>query len=208
MRGLIRKEWYLCGQYARTIAIIVLFFFAYGFFVGNGAFFGSLASVMCMMMVISSFSYDQQSGWDRFALTTPVSRRMIVGAKYCFTLISGLSGAAVAAIYFAVYNLLKPGEMDLFEMAASLIGCFCGAMLMIAIFIPIIYKWGADKARFLFMGIALAPTAFFLLLSKLDVPMPPAAFLEKALPIAGVLCVVALIPSYFISLAIFKQKEL
>ena len=165
-------------------------------------------------MPISAFAYDEQSKWDRYAMSLPLGRSKVVGARYLFvlaltlfTVAMGLAGTAL--LYLA--HQVDPLEMFVALMVSTAIG-----LLLPTILLPLSYKLGAERARPYLYAIIFIPIIAVVLLVKagvLDMSLlkgmdllAPTALAGGAvlLPLAGL---AALGVSYLISCRIAAGKE-
>ena len=97
MIGLLLKDFYILKQYLKTMLLMAAFFVLISTGLDNPAeFISGFIVLICVMMTITSFSYDALANWERYALSMPVTRKEIVGSKYLLSLILCLAGAAVS----------------------------------------------------------------------------------------------------------------
>lgn len=165
---------------------------------------------LIMMIMINSLSVDTTTKWDIYALSLPLRRRDIVASKYVLFLTMSVAGGALILLITAVCGFFWDG-ISLTEQVA-VIGAVIGATwLLIAIILPLIYKFGVEKARFFFIFIVLAPTLGVMLLKNLNIPQPQLPDPEQLVPLLWLIPVVLLLMlycSYRISVAVFSRKDL
>ena len=91
MTGLILKDIYsLRSYFVKQILLMALIYLLISVtMIQSFAFFGPMMVMSVMMMLISSFSFDETAKWDTYALTLPLSPRSIVGAKYLLMIGAG-----------------------------------------------------------------------------------------------------------------------
>ncbi len=120
--------------------------------------FVSMYLVLCSsMLVLSSFAYDEQGQFDKYALTMPITRRTLVKAKYALYLILVLGGMLFGILAgHGVGSIGRSSNVSQEGMTET--GLAVGAVFLIVygILIPVIYKIGVEKARLLMVGIYLA----------------------------------------------------
>ena len=94
----------------------------------------------------------------------------------------------------------------LFITNASIVGV---AVVLLSILIPLIYKFGVEKSRFMMMAIILVPMIIAILLSNLGLKFP--TDLQLSLPIVYGIIVFAVIIitiiSFLTSLKLFVSKD-
>lgn len=165
-----------------------------------------------MMLPMSTFAYDDLARWNKYAAATPAGRRGIVAGKYVFSLLAILAAAAVSALLLTAVVVLKPELGPLDEGLIGLLICVLIAVIINAVMLPVLVKFGAEKSRLISIIIFVAIFGSIMLLGQLvetldGIVIPEWFFL--ALP--GLLVLLAIggyIISYFIARGIFEKKEL
>ena len=204
MRKTLMSYLLLMGIY---IILAYLDFFDYSFII-------TFIQMVLAVMPISAFAYDEQAKWDRYAMSLPLGRRGVVGARYLFvlglTLFTVAAGLAGTALLYLVHQA-DPLEMFVTLMVSTTIG-----LLIPTILLPLSYKLGPERARPFLYAIVFIPTIAVVLLAKagvLDMSLlkgmdllAPTALAGGAvlLPLAGL---AALGVSYLISCRIAAGKE-
>lgn len=149
MKGIIIKDIInLRSQYKAYIIILALWF-AMGIIGGDNTFFGGIMIMFVVMLPISTMSYDEKNNWNKFALAMPVSRRDIVLAKYLFM---GCCLVIIAAISFIGNFIISRDVSDslLFTFYA-----FPAGLLINAVLLPMMYKFGVEKGKVIFTAAML-----------------------------------------------------
>ena len=78
MKGLLIKDILNMKNYMKQLILLLIFFMAYGVFLKNGTFVGSMITLMLSMQVITTMSYDEYAKWDKYALTMNINRKDVV----------------------------------------------------------------------------------------------------------------------------------
>ena len=194
MTGLIYKDFLALKGHLTTYLV---FFLVYGGLCLSGVF---TASVLCGMVVLMSLitpmttvTSDDVSRWNRFAIATPACRRGVVTGKYLFTLLVTLASTVFVSLLLVVLALAGGLEEPLSELLLSALACAGIALIMNAVALPLLLKFGAEKARMVSMALFLLVFAGFALLGLaadrgLALPAPP-AWVLTALP--GLLAILA-----------------
>lgn len=165
MKSLILKDLYNIEHNAKfmifsLIILAVTLIPTYG--VEGYVFF---SATLCSMMVVTTFSFDENSNWARYAIIMPVSKKDLVVGKFIvlaiFSIIGSLFGLLVGLIGgFAIDKI----AFD-FEKVVQLLFLMLAAWGMSFIFgstsIPLIFKFGAEKSRILCLVSIFIPTALF-----------------------------------------------
>ncbi|PKM59223.1 MAG: ABC-2 transporter permease [Firmicutes bacterium HGW-Firmicutes-4] len=205
MKGLILKDLLNLKSTFKMLGVMMLFFAVVFLPQGNGFIFGMII-LMFAMMVVTTISYDDLAKWDAYALTMPVTRKEMVLSKYLVMAFLNTLGAVLSLIVGIVGSVIMRQSFDL-EILAIIGSVYLVAFIFGSVIIPLIYKFGTEKARLMLFLCALLPTALILLVEQFNVPLPTTGnpwiylFLLIAFSIVGVVL------SYLISLKIYTKKE-
>lgn len=211
MRGLILKDMINQKGQIITYLFILVLWMAVAYFNKSEAFFIGAIQMLALMIPLLSMAYDERTKWDLFAITMPVTRREIVVSKYAFTLITLFAVAAISLIG----ALIIRGELE--EGLLLAVFSFPLGLTVNSVILPIMFRFGVEKGRFVFLGVVAA----FLLAGFIAAKLP--AFESMALIVAlfsfavdNVWAVVALCwaasvciaaASMAISLRVYARKE-
>lgn len=217
MKGLLLKDLYVMKGQGRTYLVLLGFYFLLTLL---GAFDAAIISSMSVLVVtmvpMSTFSYDDMARWPKFAAATPAGRRGVVRGKYLFSLCT-LGLAVAALLVMDVVLCLARGQFD--KLPDLLLGgassCLMGLFLNL-ILIPVLFKFGSEKGRFVIMAVWVAVFLLFFGSIKLFAErpgglaaLPVPQWLVASLPVIALgLVAVAAVLSYSASLRIFAKKEL
>ncbi len=213
MKGLLLKDMIVAGRQAKSSLVVVLLYLV--LFRDNAPVLVGLVSMLCLMMAISSFSYDEAVKWPAYAAALPMPRRAIVRAKYLLSF--GLLALGVllsTAVALAVTAL--GGTPQLEEVLGSALGCGLIMGLMICLTLPLMFRFPVEKAR-IFMTLAmLVPTIFVVGLAGILPSILPSVPQTEAISNApwALICVLAVaalgiigVVSYRISVRFIERKE-
>lgn len=214
MTGLIYKDFLALKGHLSTY---VVFFVIYGGLCIAGVFSPSVLAGMVVLISIitpmTTVTSDDISRWNRFAVASPACRRGVVAGKYLFTLLMVLLSAVLVAVLLVVLALAGGlGDGSLAEYLLATLACGGIALLLNGVTLPLLLKFGAEKARMVSMalflvafgGTALAGLAVD---SGFAFPAPP-AWVVAALPgLLAILSVGGFVLSYFIAQAVYAKKE-
>ena len=214
MTGLIYKDFLALKGHLSTY---VVFFVIYGGLCIAGVFSPSVLAGMVVLISIitpmTTVTSDDISRWNRFAVASPACRRGVVAGKYLFTLLIVLLSAVLVAVLLVVLALAGGlGDGSLAEYLLATLACGGIALLMNAVVLPLLLKFGAEKARMVSMALFLAVFGGFALVglaagNGFTLPAPP-AWLIAALPgLLALLAVGGFVLSYFIAQAVYAKKE-
>lgn len=108
MKGLLYKEWAtLTSSYKQSVFFFAFLYGGISILTGQtGMAYGLL--VIFSILITSTISFDENSHWDIYVRTLPVTPAQLVGSKYLF----GLCGLALGTVYtvliVALNNVLPP----------------------------------------------------------------------------------------------------
>ena len=81
MKALLLKDWYLLKNTCKSLALMVVVFFAVGFASGENLFFLLFGCMLLAMTPVTVMGLEEGSRWQPFALTLPFTRRQLVLEK-------------------------------------------------------------------------------------------------------------------------------
>lgn len=144
MIGLILKDLFtLTRQALMYIVFIAVFSLMPGY---NMA---SFAVIMACMMPVTALAYDERSHWDRLAASMPYTTAQLVLSKYLMGLILMLCSMALGIIALPLQRLVNP-DVSLPELLSVSLGALGAGMLIQGVLLPVMFRFGTEKAR-LFM---------------------------------------------------------
>ena len=115
----------------------------------------SISVLYAALLPINALAYDERSGWDRVAAVLPYSRAAVVGEKYLL--------AAVGVLGTTLLSLLSEWVVGGFalpmESIAAALMYACIVLLLTAISLPPMFRFGVEKGRlfyFVFVGAFVA----------------------------------------------------
>ena len=159
MKGLIFKDFVNIKSQLKLYIMFVAGFFVLGLVSGATEVLSALMPMLAVLIPITAVAYDDLSGWNGFALSMPVSRADLVTARYLFT---EMIMVAMAVITCAEYIAVS---RNIGEAVMTTVLLYAVSNLMFAVIMPIILKFGVQKARAIFMVIAAGAAALIVWLS-------------------------------------------
>ena len=94
MKGLLYKEWaILTSSYKQSVFFIAFLYGGISILTGQTGMAYALL-VVFSILITSTISFDENSHWDIYARTLPVTPAQLVGSKYLF----GLCGLALGTV--------------------------------------------------------------------------------------------------------------
>lgn len=216
MKGLILKDLLTLKNQMRNIMIIIIGFIILSIMMENYFYIAFIIPFYIVMLVISTFSYDELNNANTYIVALPYNRKTIVKARYYLSLMSIITSLLIGAILSLVTPLLNP-DMDFMSTFASSVATIIGVILVISLLMPCFYKFGVQKGRvILFIAIMAVSLLIGVILSLFENSTLKIAEFFSALEntnyvilITGAILIILLILyiSYLFSCKIFKNKE-
>ena len=155
MKGLIIKDLCVIKNQMKSLLLVLALFIFLSIANKDATFVLFLIPFYMIMLLITTFSYDEFNKWECYCNSLPLSRKEIVKAKYILFNASSL----ILIILGILASVIIPNfiENTTFEsIYASIIGVAFGICLVISLLIPFYYKFGSQKGRImLFLTIAI-----------------------------------------------------
>ena len=144
MKGLLLKDWFVIWKQCRYLLFDPAGFLAVSALSDDSQFFAIFAFLLSAMYPMTVMGLDEQSKWERYALTMPFRRRDLVLSKY---LLSFCSLFLYGVLYLLLVLLFKhdPEAMKVSVMLTS-VGISIG-ILYSALAYPFLFKLGMEKGR-------------------------------------------------------------
>ncbi|HEX2998958.1 MAG TPA: ABC-2 transporter permease [Armatimonadota bacterium] len=210
MKGLIIKDLVNLKKSGRTILLIIAFYILFAFMVDSMEFLSGMIILMFAISTVSSFSYDSQAGWDTYARTLPLPKKDFVLSKYVLALLLTVSGTLLTLLLNWLFGLFK-NESNFTEALITSYAIFAVAVIFLAVMLPLIYRFGAERSRIIIIAVFAIPAAAIVVLSRTNALAAPSEALLIRLPMLLALSPLGLIAvsgiSFAISCRIFSRKE-
>lgn len=146
MKGLIIKDLCVIKNQMKTLLLVLAFFIIFSIINEDATFILFLVPFYMIMILITTFNYDEFNKWDSYCNSLPLSRKEIVKSKYILFNATSL----IVLILGIISSLIIPTFIEniTFEsLFASIIGVAFGICLVISLLIPFYYKFGSSKGR-------------------------------------------------------------
>ncbi len=209
MLGLMKKDLFLIKNNFKFMAIIlgcyVLLAFAYNIDIS------SLPPFLSVMIMISTFSYDNYNKWDIYAITLPNGKKNVVKAKYLATLLLLMVTSFAVIILSFLISYTNTKSINVKETFKTITFTLCASLFIQAIMFPAIFKFGAEKARIgifiIVFGVAILSGVLANVLDFNSL-IGNLTFLNNYLIIIlPIIAIIILFASYLISKKIYSKKE-
>ncbi len=199
MKALLVKDLLTLKGQAKSLLLVLAVWFIISFINGSGLFFTSLSVIYGMLLPLTTLSIDEKSRVERYMMSMPVTRAELALSRYAL----GLLGLLALGVLGIGASLVIGDSLE--EALGASAACFCLAVLLLGVTLPLVYKFGTDKARVVciavymvtFLAVSFIAAHFGIELDDLS----GAFFLLPFLSLA----VLAL--SAAVSLGIYKKRE-
>lgn len=209
MSGLLLKDLLVLRKGAKSY-LIFLALYAVLSLTWSSNLFSTLLVVIVMMLPMNCFSWDNYTKWDTYAGTLPLRRRTVVASRYLLVLLIAAAAMVLMAALALVSGLIS-GVMDWDQFLLSYVSSMAGALLLNALTLPLLYKYGPERARILMTVCLVAIFAGIYLLEFAaedgGLPALPAVSQTVVLALVLLALLAAFAVSYLISCHIYERKE-
>lgn len=219
MKGLLYKEWAtLTSSYKQSVFFIAFLYGGISILTGQTGMAYALL-VVFSILITSTISFDENSHWDIYVRTLPVTPAQLVGSKYLFGLCGLALGTVCTVLIVALNNVLPPllfwhaaYKVPPLECLAALLACGSMALLLVALLLPLSYRFNSVKARsWLFLIIGVLGGCIGLVASVSPDLMQLFNASDEVLLTGLVAAFVGLLAVYFVSykvcVGIYKRKK-
>lgn len=204
MKGLLLKDLYLTLKYCSAFIIIIVIFTGLSFLFENNSFITFYPCLMAGMIPSTLYSYDERDKWCTYSAALPVSRTQLVSVKYIISLFWGLTATLFTAIIQA-YKMINTSFV-LVDYLSIMVLITTVCLVAPSIFMPFMFKLGAEKGRILYYVIIGATTALFVFLTSTRVYK----FIINDIFVIAVFFIIAVviyIASWLLSIKFYKKRE-
>ncbi|MBR0342680.1 MAG: ABC-2 transporter permease [Oscillospiraceae bacterium] len=150
MKALFRKDFYVITTTFKIIMIVWLIFPIVAIINPEVSFFILYIGLIAGTMSSTLISYEEREKWPLYAGTLPISRKQIITERYLFTLIMILLATAMGAVILAI-NSIRGYPAS----SALLVQIFSTSLIMPTFLLPLTYKYGVEKSRYIVMIIVI-----------------------------------------------------
>lgn len=217
MKGLLLMNGYYMKMYLRQYLLLLLFFMIFGVSTSNSYYIMGMALVVGVNVCFSSFGFEEAGGYG-YLLSTPVTRKSMVRAKYLMQL-AGAAFIIVCSVVGESINRMLRGSAEK-GWLVSLISILGIYFIFIGVLVPVAYRYTTEKARIVMLGMVAVPMVLVFLGARLlQVPILLEALdaisslftLDQIVSYAIVfffaISVLVLGVSYLLSVRIFEKME-
>lgn len=204
MKGLIIKDFYATYSQIKMMLVISIILTIF-----QGVTGSSFIIIFLSMMPITAAAYDERGDWCKYASMMPYGNKKLVLSKYIFSYLCMLIGIVISFVVIAVYAIFA--KSNLLQDLLFLLMMFLVGNIMININLPLLFKFGVEKSRFVlfFMIFATVGVLNFVFINLMDNGQNIIKFFTRFFGIIILILGIVIfnILSYSISTAIYAKKE-
>lgn len=216
MKGLLIKDLCLMATQKRFFVIVLAMGILLTFSGQDILFLTGYLTMVFGIFAGSTISYDEMNHGMSFLLTLPVDRKQYVRSKYLFMLLLVAVSVAVSFLLGFAGSVTGKITVDLTETLAAGSMTAAAVMALISVFLMLILKYGAEKARLvtalLFGAGIFGAWAFKAIGEKADgklfINFGPGNWSNEAVALVFCgACVLVMLVSYVFSVRIMEKRE-
>ncbi|WP_342534090.1 ABC-2 transporter permease [Lysinibacillus sp. FSL K6-0057] len=207
MVGLILKDLMTIQRQMKAQAFVLLFLLMMAIFMQQSSMLLAVVVFIVTIQAITALSYDEQSNWDKYANTLPISKGDIVLSKYILSVVLMIIGLVTALPLLFFINFFTNNEITSeFFLTFNLIVTL--ALCLLAVLLPIYIQFGSIKGRIVLIALCFIP-GFLMGMFKQYIPDTTHTFLylKQFIYVAPFVGLILLCLSSLVSTAIYKRKE-
>ncbi len=208
MIGFIKKDLAMIKSNFKLIGILLVLYTVMGLM--NKMDISFILPFISVIIMMSTFSYDNYNNWDTYSISFPNGRKNSVKSKYITTILM-TSIISIITIILSFIIAYKNNQTNYEQILITNLLEVAATLLVLTFMYPIIYKFGIEKARIsiflIIFGIAIIGSviAGYIDLSSI---INSLSFLEDYfILILIVITIIMVYASYKISVKIFEKKE-
>ena len=204
MKSLLLKDYYTLKK---NLGVVLLFMLGFCCLMSD-----DLVTVYCAfyaaMLPVTAIAYDERANWNSLAVSMPYSFRDLALGKYLlgYLLMPPVILVSYVAKLLSHYVFHRPAVSF---SPLPIMMAVCGAAIVLAFILPIIFRFGSEKARLVYLFIVMIVAAAAVLFMRplpFNVSMPAWSSLSVLTAILAAAAVVLNLISIRISTAMLKRR--
>lgn len=145
MKGLLYKDWALIAGGYKTNFILLLILYGFLAHFSHTIYLAYALMFIVGMYASSTISMDENSQWDTYAHTLPVSAGQLIASKYLLSLLATFVGAVLA--FLLVATMPNPYVPSFLEVMVGLAITCVVTFIYFSLVIPLSYRFNSIRAR-------------------------------------------------------------
>ncbi len=111
---------------------------------------GVMFAIMFSFISLSLVTSDERSKWDKFCISSPVSKKQFVSEKYLLFLFFSAAASTIMSVSTIVL-MIKTNDFNIKQYIFQLILIMCIPLFMMSICVPLLYRYGASAGAAAFL---------------------------------------------------------
>lgn len=213
MKSLILKDIYNISHNAKQLLFTLIFIAICMLPTSSAGGLGVMVTIICSMMTITTFSMDERSNWTKYALIMPITRKDYIKSKYLVNVIFTAFGMVVGSLIGMIGIMIKGSGNLVDDVLTAVVSCGVGFLMgniYGSMFIPLIIKWGSEKARMISVVAIAIPSVIlfgiYKLFAALGIKLSGISIIIMVIAIVSIIVLIN-IGSFMISVKWLKEKE-
>ena len=199
MKALLIKDLLTLKGQAKSLLLVLAVWFIISYINGSGLFFTALSVIYGMLLPLTTLSVDEKSRVERYMMSAPVTRAELALSRYAL----GILGLLALGVLGIGASLVIGDSLE--EALGASAACFCLAVLLLGVTLPLVYKFGTDKARVVCIAVYMVTfLAVSFIAARFGIELDDLGGAFFLLPL---LSLIVLAASVAVSLGIYKKKE-
>lgn len=216
MKGLILKDLLCLKNQMKYLFFIVGIFLLLAAFNKDYSLVAFIIPFYLVMIIISTFGYDEFNNFNSYCNTFPLSRKDVVKSKYLLILLSILTSLVMGfLVNLLILNLGEGASFE--ELFSFVVGGVVGITIVISILVPFFYKYGVQRGRIMLfivvIGLSFIGGALYKLLGITEIDLTVIINGLNTLSFASIMSILVILLlivmyiSYKVSCLIYTKKE-
>lgn len=159
MKSLLMKDCYVIVKQIKLFLLIIPIFA-----LTSGGAMSIFAVFLCASLPITAIAYDERSKWNELAIMMPYSIKDLVVSKYLLGYL-GIAGAVVLSYAGQVIGKIL-GIESIYNEGNVMVYTILGALAFVAFNMWMLFKFGSEKGRFIFIAVMIACSALGAILAE------------------------------------------
>lgn len=163
MKSLVLKGLYNIGHNAKSMFLMLLIFACAFVPLSGPESYIIVSGILCSMMIVTTFAFDDHSKWTKYAMIMPVSKKDLVASKFIVLLIFSAVGVVTGLVLGTIGGIVLHKIAFSAESIIMLLFMALASLVISEVFggisIPLVFKFGAEKGRMLLLVSFLVPAA-------------------------------------------------
>lgn len=208
MVGLIKKDFLLIKSNLKSITLILILYIIMS--IQGSLVLTYIIPFLGVILLTSTFSYDDFNHWHAFAISLPQGRNNIVKAKYItgiiMIIILSIFSLAISYILPLLSSKAIPSNILNYTFESTI-----AIIILISFMFPIVFKYGSTNGKIkmltIFFVISIAIGIGYKLLEPLNIFSSLNNINDYLNIIIPIISIIFLYISYSISCKIYQKKE-